>query len=677
MKHFISFQKRKALYIPDGGNGKSNANLATQVQAELFKYGFVMSQELFNRIASQSDDVTTEIYSDLCTGLHEVVGTDGYEPIYRNFPQSVKNMDYLEFLINALQHYWSFGTWRPEDAGYMDREFKLEAVNYKEIGLLTESGFDSIFTDIIYSGSSISKWDKTIIDWFIDNRNVDIEFGKITFNETKAYIGKRYLESGKVLPVKSATTVLRIYAAYCNGDEGLKENTKFKQPKGSVKNVLLRTLNECYDLEESFKSYREIWLRMLFYLNPGTNANRAKFPIVSEFAQKLRNSPKKLRTFNSYYEEYVADKNPDVFDLLAKRKGVFMRRINQLFGVFGMTAIDKFVELNPAFDQLITVYNYFSDRAESKDRAVVLANQSKSDVTTFGALEALHPKTVAQIQAKLMIAIENRINVTDKKVYIDRSLYYSPLALNNRASSFSLPANAIGKVEKLDPDMVTRCYVHWCGKSDIDLSAFVIQNDNQIVKVGWNGQHKFGNSIIYSGDNTGYSSKNAEYLDIAISELNGVDWVIVDAKVYRGPTYAKWTGEGVHVGWMSRKYPEANSHWLPDTISNAMKLQSATISAYLMAIHVPTANLVYLDVVQSNETIITNANDAIKMRTFLEKFVILDKGSDEIDWKKLAQGHVLNLLSKTVVDRPELADVIFDENTTWENISRILTDEKL
>ena len=56
---------------------------------------------------------------------------------------------------------------------------------------------------------------------------------------------------------------------------------------------------------------------------------------------------------------------------------------------------------------------------------------------------------------------------------------------------------------------------------------------------------------------------------------------------------------------------------------------------------------------------------------------MLDKGSDEIDWKKLAQGHVLNLLSKTVVDRPELADVIFDENTTWENISRILTDEKL
>lgn len=677
MKHFIAFQKRKGLFLPLG-NG-ANQSTAYQIQAELFKYGFVLNRELFNSLASQPTSVLEEVYSDLCQGLRELFGTDGYEPIYRNFPQSVQNMDYMEFLVNAVMHYWSFGTWRPEDEGYMHREFKLEPGNYKELRLLTEGQFNSIFTDIVYSGSSISKWDKAIVDWFIDSGNSpELNFGKISFKETKAYIGKRYLENGLPLPVKSATDVLRIYTAFCGGDEGLKESTEFKQPKRSVKRSLMETLEDCYDLEESFKNYREIWLRVLFYLNPLTEENRKKYPVLSVFGHKLRNHPKSLRTFNSYLEKYIADANPEVFELLKKRKGVFMRRMNQLFDCFGIEAIDEFIKAGSNFDQLVTLYNYFSDRDQEKERAVILASQSKSNVETFGALKALAPQTVARIQKKLMDAIVARVKRSDTKIFVDRSLYYSPLATNNRASNFSLDSNAIGKVEKLPDDgKIIRAYVHWCGSSDIDLSGFVIDAKNQVQKVGWNGIHTLDKAITYSGDNTGHSAKNAEYLDLNVPLLNdlGAVWVVVEANVYRGSKFKSWGGEGVHAGWMTRKHPEANKLWLPETVSNAMKLSSDTNSAYLMAIHVPTKNLVYLDV-SNRQSNVTNESDALKMRSFLEKFIVLDDGSEEINWKKMGQGHVLNLLG-TVVDKAEEADLIFDENTTWETVAKAINEETI
>lgn len=680
MKHFITFQKRKGIFV-ENGLPFSNQSIAYRIQAELMKYGFIFSKELFDALSSQDENVLTEVYSDLCRGLKELYGTDGYEPIYRNFPQSVQDLSYEEFVINAICHYWSFGTWRPEDEGYLNREFKLEPVNYREIGLLTKGQFENIFLDIIYSGDSISKWDKEIVDYFIDtNQAPEFEFSKISFKETKAYIGKRFLEAGKELPVRSATDVLRIYAAYSNGDEGLKNKTKFKKPSNSIKRSLLKTLDGCYDLEESFKTYREPWLRVLFYLNPLTKENKEKFKNLYLYSLALRNNPKSLQTFNSKVELAIKNKDVKIFDLLEKRKGVFMRRLNQLYSIFGMDAIDKFIKSNPTFNQLIDVYNYFSDRSETKDRAVVLANQNKSEVTTFKALEALDPKIVEFIQARLKTAIYFRIKPTDKKVFIDRSLYYRPLATNNRGSSFSLDSKSIGTVEKLPENgKIIRCYVHWVGSQDIDLSGFVIFSNGNMEKVGWNGKHTLERAITYSGDNTGYAAKNAEYLDLNMSELAklGADWVIVDAKVYRGSTYAKWSGKGVHAGWMKRSHPGANSHWLPETVENATKLSSDSNSAYLMAVHIPTKNLVYMDVAINNSNIVSTNADAVQMKTFLEKFVILDSGSDKIDWKKLAQGHILNLLSKNVVTNIEEAEIVFDDKTSWETVSRAISEETI
>jgi len=675
MRNFIAFQKRKGLFLTPGNS--TGTNLAHQFNHELMKYGYVVSRDLFDRLETLSKTELQVVYEDVLGGIRSVTGGGGYEPIYRNFPQSVLEMSYTEFAINAITHYWSFGTWRPEDEGYLNREFAVESVDYKTIRLLEPAEFNSIFTDIIYSTNSISAFDKDVVNWFIDN-GATFDFGKIKFKEIAAFVGKRLLDSNEVevLPTNDATNVLRIWSAYSGGDEGLKENTRFANPSNRQKRVLLATLDSAYNLEESFKSHREKWLRLLHPLHPQTASNRKRYPVAAAFAQSLRNEPKELRTFNSRLEELITNEDIAVLDILKTRLGVYTRRLDHMVRLFGVKAFTVWLNQKPNALNLINAYNHFTNRDQKQEgRGVVLASQSQSEVTTFGALEPLPTKLVTFIKDEILATLKDikQSNIGTKSIFIDPSLYYKPMASNNRASSMTLSNVGNGTVELLPDARTIRLYVHWEGRSDIDLSALVITDENVVTKIGWNSLHHTNESIIYSGDNTGHSAKNAEYIDVDTSTIpNNVEWIITEARIYRGPAnFAAYNGT-VHAGWMTREEPYANDHWLPETISHATRLDTKSKTAYLLAIHVPTRQLVYLDVSMGSSRV-SGAADALKMRIYLDKFITYDENSvGDIDWSRLNQGHILNLLSEYVVSDESEADVVFNEDTTSEEVVKYL-----
>lgn len=677
MKHFISFQKRKGLAIPMGTSGVDNTELALQINHELMRYGYLVTEKLLNRLSTQDSKFLQVVYNDLISGIRSITGDGGYEPIYRNFPQSVTAISYREFAINAIFHYWSYGNWRPEDVGYLKREFAIEAIKYKEISLIEESEFNSIFTDIIYSNNSISKFDKRIIDWFIDGGYAkSFNFSNIGFKETMAYVGKRLVESDLTcLPTKDATAVLRIWSAYSDGDEGLKVNTKFKNPKSKQRALLMTTLDGCYNLEESFKIYREKWLKLLFYLNPSVSKNRLKYPNLEEYTDKLRNTPNVLKTFNSKIEKFLNDKDVLVLALLKTRMGTFTRRLDHTIRLFGLKAFKTWIENNPTTVQMIDAYNHFTDRdKEQAGRSVVLASQSKSEVTTYESLAPLDSKLVATIKEMLLHKLYRLTNSTlsDNKVYIDPLLYYRPLGINNRASSLSLDGKGIGTVESLPKGKVVRLYVHWDGRSDIDLSGLAIYSGNLVEKIGWNGSHHVDEAIVYSGDNTGYAEKNAEYLDIVTHKLSKtLEWIICEARIYSGPNlFSEYHGR-VRAGWMLRDNPEQNNHWLPETLEHCIVLNAESKTAFLMAYHVPTNSVVYLDVAMGNSNV-SGTEDALKLKMYLDKFIVSIDKEGEICWDKLNQGHLINLLSKNIVKDKKDADIVFDENTTVEEVTKYL-----
>ena len=676
MQHFISFQKKKAFYLSP--STQQNSSLAHEINHELMNIGYILTKEAFDVLSTQSEETLSSIYSDLLKGINLIVGGGGYEPIYRNFPQSVLAMSYEEFIINAIIHYWSWGQWRPEDAEYINREFKMEPVDYKPVSILSEAKFNAIFTNILYSGSSISTFDKECIDWYLE-RDGEFDFRKIKFNETLAYVGKSLLYNPNLqkIPTRNATTLLRIWAAYSDGDEGLKEPTRFKNPNKTQRQLLMQTLESCFNLEDSFKTYREPWLRVLFYLHPQTKTNQARYPKLAKHTNLLRNEPKKLRTFNAKVEMAIKNEDEVIFTLLEKRAGIFMRRLDHLVRIFGLRAIKEWLKLNPSLEKLINIYNHFSSRdVQQTGRGAVLASQAKSELVTYDAQEALSTKLVQEITSLVRNEIERfkSSELKGKKIWVHRALYYSPLAVNNRASSLSLTTQAIGTVYQYEKEETLRLYVHWEGKSDIDLSGFAISKKNDVIKVGWNANHKQGSWIVYSGDNTGYAAKNAEYLDINTKSIpEDIEWIIVEARIFRGPkNFAGYKGKA-KIGWMSRKHPQAGIHWQPKTLQHAMVLQNKAKTAYLMAYHPNTNSIVYLDMSMGSARV-SNANDAIKMRIFLENFVTLDAGEEEIDWKKLNQGHILHLLAEEVVSEKESADIIFDENTISEEITRLMQE---
>ena len=140
MRHFISFQKKKALYLERGE--ATHQALAHELNHELMAHGFMLSKAAFDVLATQPAAALLEVHKDLTEGIRRVVGDpDGYEPIYKGFPQSVLALSYEEFVLNAIVHYWTAGQWRPEDAAYLEREFKVEPASYREVGLMTETQF--------------------------------------------------------------------------------------------------------------------------------------------------------------------------------------------------------------------------------------------------------------------------------------------------------------------------------------------------------------------------------------------------------------------------------------------------------------------------------------------------------------------------------------------------------
>lgn len=675
MRHFIAFQKRKGLAVSASSNF-NNSDLVHQINHELMNFGYVMTQDLFNALSGQSEEYLQDLYKDLIGGIKGITGKGGYEPIYRNFPQSVLDLSYREFLVNAILHYWTLGTWRPEDIGHLNRELALEKIEFKQLRLLTEREFNSIFTDLIYANNSISAFDKKVIDFFIQN-NAKFDYSDIVFNEIKAYVGKRLMDTVSVttLPTRSATTVLRIWVAYSGGDEGLKTLSRLKNPSARQRKVLLSTLNECYDLEDSFKGKREMWLRMLYFLHPGTKENKTKYPIVAKYADSLRNSPKTLETFNAKVERCITgNKRTELYDLLTKRPGVFSRRLDHLVRLYGIEPVNTWLErTSPDILQLVTVYNHFSGRDKVQEgRAALLAGQDQSKMVQYESLAPLDAKLVQGIKSALLEKMNSykSSELKGSKVYIDRSLYFTPVHMNNRAASFSLSNNSTGKCVKLEEGKTVRVYVYWHGREDIDLSGMLINKKGDVTKVGWNGRHYSGNGVVYSGDNTGYSTKNAEYLDINIGKVgSGVEWIVVDAVIYRGrSTFAEWNHQPVRAGYMLRGKPEANDHWVPSTLENSIVIGSKSRSAYLLAIHVPSSTLVYLDVAQDQSNI-TTETDALKMKVFLERIASIDTG-EEIDWSKINQGHIVAALAESVTSEKEEADIVFDENTTFEQILR-------
>lgn len=635
--------------LPLVGGNHENQDLAFAIQYEFLRNGFELTESAVMLMSSTSEEELTILYNEMVSVFETLTNGEAYQTYYPNFPNIPERHQY-HGLVTRME---SLATKVVQERKRLQAIPSLDLV---DVDVCSPKKLEELFLNVLYANQSASKLDLELITYGIDQK-FEFDFNKVVFKEIQALVGKTFFEKG-LIPTRNATTILRIYSAWCGGDPGLKENTKFVKPSAEVRDAFRYALNRSYNIEESFKMYRERWKRVLFYLRPGVHKDR--FKRLYEYAFLLRNNPKRLRTFNSYVEEYIKTANKEIFTLLKNRKGVFARRLNQLIDVFGIQAFREFMKFDHDVKRLVELYNYFEGRRTSQERSSVLASQSSSQMVSYGALKALPAKLVDGIQEQLLASVPKKIQ---EPIWIDPKLYYRPLTTNNRAVDVSLNATVTGQCFQLNQNFI-RSFVHWEGRGvDIDFSAFLYKN-GQTRKVGWNGSHH-ESGIVYSGDNTGNSHKNAEYLDIDLALLGkSWDWVVFDAVVYSRIDFDL-------ISDCKSGYCESTARFgkrfTRTTIRESQTIKVDAQQAWLSAIHIPSRTYITMNFTNSDSNITNNADAVIG---WLEKN--LNPQTEEISWAKLNQGHILHLLAEKVVSDPELASLHFTEETTSEEVASLI-----
>ena len=97
--------------------------------------------------------------------------------MYPNFPDQVKEASEEELYSNAFFHY--LGDWIGKrilpNYEKKQREQLKDQINLKVIGLGNKEDFNSIFTKLISSKTSISEADKKDVEWFVKTYNENIK----------------------------------------------------------------------------------------------------------------------------------------------------------------------------------------------------------------------------------------------------------------------------------------------------------------------------------------------------------------------------------------------------------------------------------------------------------------------------------------------------------------------
>ena len=672
MKYFIGFQKKKGLFIEEGSS--NNINAALNLNNSLMHIGYTMTSELLIAVSKLTMSEIETLFQDLIQNISELVPNDAetyktYDSGLHGYIDSVLNSEITELSTVLLLGYINpvVNLLAPDLQEDVHKLTGLDFSKLKRVRLLSKQEFEDIPYNILSANSSMSPQDLTFIEWFIHN-GYKVNLDDIVFNETIGIVGGIFLRNDMLVNTTNATNILRIYSYYSDGDPGLKENVKFKAPSNKIKQLLLQSLNNCLNLEDSFKTYREKWLRLLYYLNPMTSWNKLKYSNLYFYASTLRNSPQELETFNAKIEKYIKHKDATVLLLLSRRMGMFTRKLDHMMRVFGEKALTMWLDNNPKAKQLIDFYAHLQNRDKVQERSAILASMSKSEVVTYGALEALPEKLVKESRQSILDKLTTTLTKFTDKVYIAPELYFRPLVSNNRASSFSLNGKANGAMDIIASFINNiRFYCFWQGSSDIDFSAWCIK-DSKLFKVGYAGERAYKNILKWSGDNTGNYAKNAEFLDVDISNAksDGLEWIITEARVFRGPNFKDFK-QSVYAGYMLNLTDNDTIKWIPDNIDTAIKLSSNSSTAFLTAYHVPSDKIIYLDV-SMGSGIVSNEADIVKFQVYLNKLANI--GVSDISFEVLNQGHILKLMAgDNLVDKVEDAVLVFDENTPQEEIA--------
>ncbi|MCM8529897.1 MAG: hypothetical protein NE330_01945, partial [Lentisphaeraceae bacterium] len=585
----------------------------------------------------------------------------------------------VELFKNAITHYWSLGQWMPMYTE-LKRELGLETNKVIMLDLLTEDQFKGIFTCLLSSQESISREDKSYIEWFVQNE-ADLAYpDDIPFKENICVVAGLLMQNEQDISgfIKTATDVLRLLTYLSGGDVSLATNSKFKTLSRKHRRVLVKLIEKVASEEDIYR-HKNKWVKAFHSLHVGDYSDK-----VFALAKKFRNN-EKVYTFNGKIQYELENRDLNVLlKLLSQRAGEFARRLDHLYREFtsqGDLITNAFLEVADQVSTkvLLQVLGHFYTRSHAVDQKIIFpkgnVQKAKLIQTGFAALDFKHVSSVCNGVEAILV---KRFSKQDKlgKVWIDPELMYCPIPSQQRSASEGLFSVARGTRLPLrnEEKNTLRFFVYWVG-DDIDLSATLHDDDfNLIEHISYTNLKSAAYQSCHSGDITSARNGASEFIDINMREAYeyGARYVAMNVMVYSGPAFSEH--KKCHVGWMLREKPQNNEIYEPAAVDQKIDLTASTRNMIPAVFDLKERKMIYCDLSTSGSVHWGGNNVESNEATIKQTLKSIVQANNKVTLYKLFEMHAQG--RGELVDNREDAEKVFslDEGVTPYDVNLISSD---
>lgn len=439
-----------------------------------------------------------------------------------------------------------------------------------------------------------------------------------------------------------ATDVLRIaaYLSEPDADLSLKESVKFKISTRHKKR-LLNLLEGMPRLDQDLLRHRERWLRLGERLNPGTAANRQRFPRVAEAFDRLRNAPNSIPNFNRQVETalraHAIDSN--LIDLLVSHPGEFFRRLDHLLRISpdpgivlaGLEKAAARVPTRPLFE----MRKYLTWRRLAEGPRVFIPKGRETKIQIVEDRRAIIPEAAMETAAQsLDRELSKRLCKLPPmgSVYLDPALKKVVLPFNRRGDSASSTAVGKGSRVPLGNPPVVRLFVWWKGdRVDVDLSMTVFNDDFvPMTTISFKNLHTA--DCFHSGDVQSAPDGASEFIDFSPETLTetGARYVVSSVIAYKGGTLDSYP---CFAGFMKRDELRSGLKYEPESVTLKFDIQSRTTSNMPLIFDLKTDEVIFADIAASQKSFLTMSDN--------KRFAALAQAVLDLPRRKLTAHDVL------------------------------------
>ncbi len=690
-------------------------NPVSALNIEVAYFGYTFAPRLIKALSQLSESDFTLFRDSVLADLASIKGADkSYIRLFNKFPYSTPDQhEYFEKrVIGQMAHDYGIplggNTLTPLSCGHVIDsalfdiddfgacpicQYSVPELSSPDVAVydfksvtplspidVTDDGWRTEGSRLLARNGSLSKDEKEFLSGLVA-QGVALDFPKTMFRETLPFAFKLFGADAVKDSISSATDIMRI--AYFVSDEAsdlsLKENVKFRLST-SMKNSLLKLLEDTSNLAEDMMRNRERWIRLGERLNPSSAKNKVRYPKTAAAFDRLRNDQKSIVTFNRQVEEQVRALAVDqtLIDLLVERPGEYARRLDFLLRTAedASIVVEGLRKVAPKLPErlMLELRKYLGSRNDMNQRMFI--PKGKINKMQVVADERKPLPVEATLESIMVLDTELMARYALKealgKVFIDPSLKDVLLPFNRRGDSSSSTSEVSkGSRYPVEGD-VLRMFVWWQNGDqycvDVDLS--MVYMDENFVETGHIGFTNLSNNASkHSGDiqDAPTEAGASEFIDIDIEKMVSklkARYVAISVISYSGQPFNDFP---CFAGFMERDSMTSGKVFEPASVRFRFDLTGSVTRTIPLVFDLKERKVIFADISGGSGRYGAVRSQGDKHKAMTEAVMSYPERKPT-----LFDVALLNALARgNLVDTKEEADVVFDLSDTQKLLDEV------